>query len=286
MLVIINIFYLIIIQNFDYNFKNRLEALNFDSPDYDLLVIGNSLAMDGVDTELLSRNGFKSYNLSIGGASLMTNYIQLQEYLTMYKYKPDYIILGLGSYMSSFEDEDVHPIVDFTRIDKKFTIDDIPVLKFKWIFKELLKQIVSKEHRDAYLKDGQLKFRKIVYDETRINENLEFAIDKYLSSELITSILKLCTDNNITLIILEMPGFKSVRHLTKIGPFVLDNNNCNGIFLDYNNIEFSKVFCDETDWIGNSHLNEEGARKFSLLLLDDLNKIHQERAAFCRIDDI
>ena len=74
--ILSNIVYLIFIQNIDWNYSKRLEALNFNSPNYDVLVLGNSLAMDGIDAEELSKNGFNAYNLALGGSSLMTNYIQ------------------------------------------------------------------------------------------------------------------------------------------------------------------------------------------------------------------
>lgn len=280
-IALINIIYLLVIKDLDYNFKKRVEALKLESPSYDLLVLGNSLSMDGVDTEFLSKNGFSSYNLSIAGSSLSSNYVQLKEYLSVCKNKPRWIVLGLGSYMNSLDAGNIHPIVDFTRSDKEFTLNDIPVLRFKWIFKELLKRIVSAEHRNAYLQNGQLRFAKKVKDGTQIDENQKFQIDKYESSELIKSILDLCAHNKITLIIAEMPGFKNRRHLDSQGPFVLDKSNCNGILFDYNHIEFGKIFNDKNDWIGNSHLNSFGAQKFTTHLLNDLKKIKHQGTTFC-----
>ncbi len=281
LVVLVNIGYLILIQKFDYNFKKRLETLKFKSPDYELLVLGNSLAFDGIDTELLSDNGFYSYNLALGGSSLKTNLIQLEEYLSICKNRPDYIVLGLGTYIASFESNEIHPIVDFTRPEKNHTIRDIPIIKFKWIFKELLKRIVSAEHRNAYLKNGQLRFKKAVKDDTPINDKQEFQIYKYESSEFINSILELCVNNNITLVMVEMSGYKKTRHLKCYPPKIFDKSNSNGILLDYNNIEFCKIFDDENDWIGNSHLNSFGAIKFTKHLIGDLQKIKYKRTKNC-----
>ena len=108
----VNFLYLQIIQQNDWNFKKRLEAINLENPKYDILVIGNSLAMDGIDTKYMSENGFQAYNLAIGGATLKTNYVQLKEYLSTYDYKPKLIILGVGTYMNSFDGDQIHPIVD------------------------------------------------------------------------------------------------------------------------------------------------------------------------------
>ena len=159
---LINAAYLIIIKKDDWNFSKRIEALNLGTPKYDVLVLGNSLAMDGIDANYLTKKGFLTYNTALGGSSLETNLIQLQDYLAMYEYKPKIIILGLGSYLNNFESTgNIHPVVDFTKTNENnYELEDIPLIKFKWLFKENLKKIFSKQHRDAILVDGQLRFSK------------------------------------------------------------------------------------------------------------------------------
>lgn len=280
--VVSNFSYLLLIQKTDWNFKKRIESLNLVSPKIDVLVLGNSLAMDGVDTRLLTENGFRAYNLAIGGSSLKTNYIQLEEYIAMYEHKPKYVILGLGSYMSSFLDpkETLHPIVDFTLENKKFGIKDIPMVKFNWLFEELLKKIVSKKHRNAYLEYGQLKFRKSVTDNTTFNPLNKFPIQRYINSTLLQDFIKLCSLNNIQLIVVEMPGFKNVRHQKRLDYTFLNKDQTVGILLDCNNVEFCEIFEDNKDWIGNSHLNEYGAIKFTDRLLQKLKNINKETYQF------
>lgn len=272
LIILVNFGYLLFIQATDWNFSKRIEALNLVNPKYDVLVFGNSLAMDGVDAEYLSRNGFNTYNTALGGSSLKTNYIQLKEYLSNYEYKPKIIILGLGTYLNNFESEDVNPIVDYTRQGKKFTVQDIPLLKFRWLFKEQLKKIVSKSHREAYLKKGQLRFKKKVSDKSEIIEKQFFPLDKYLSSEILKSIINLCTENNIKLVILEMPGFKKTRHEKFSDCIIIDPKAQNGFLFDFNYYEFGNNFDDNRDWIGNSHLNEYGARKFTKHIISVLEK--------------
>ena len=60
---------------------------------FEIIVIGNSLAMDGINTEMLG----KAYNLSIGGATLNTNKRQLEEYLESCQKKPKKVILASTS---------------------------------------------------------------------------------------------------------------------------------------------------------------------------------------------
>lgn len=243
------------------------------NPEYDILVIGNSLAMDGIDTRFLSDNGYNSYNLAIGGSSLETNYIQLKEYLSIYDHKPKYVILGLGSYLNSFESGNVNPIVDFTQKNNVYELTDLPVLKFKWLFKEQLKKIVSKDHREAFLDKGQLKFKKSIMDNSTINPKSELPIDKYMTSLVLQQIIVLCEKENIKLLVLEMPGFKKDRHKLNESVFHLDGEK-NAFLIDYNYFEFCELFDDQKDWIGNSHLNQFGAKKFTSYILKDLKKMN------------
>jgi len=267
----LNLLYLYIIQETDWDFKKRIESLNLNSPKYDILILGNSLAMDGIDTRYMNEHALKAYNLAFAGASLKTNYIQLQEYINTYKYKPKYVILGLGSYLNDFKSNTIHPIVDFTRINNSYHISDIPMLKFKWKFKEILKKLVSKPHREAYLDYGQLKFKKKITDKTTVDFNNKFLLEKYMDSIILKDIIKLSSANNIKLFIIEMPGFKKERHVKIFDYKIIDEAKVNGFLLDFNTIEFCKIFKDDEDWIGRSHLNVFGAKKFTKELLKRIN---------------
>ena len=62
-----------------WDFVKRRESLNFNNPDYELLVLGSSLAEYGIDTELLTSQGKKSFNLCLVGSSIKTGYVQINE---------------------------------------------------------------------------------------------------------------------------------------------------------------------------------------------------------------
>src|SRR5687768_3791462 len=96
--IIINFIFLALISLTDWNFKKRIEALRMEKPKFDLIVLGNSLAMDGIDTKLLTEKGLNSYNMAIGGANAETNYIMLEEYLDKCETKPQYVIFGVATY--------------------------------------------------------------------------------------------------------------------------------------------------------------------------------------------
>jgi hypothetical protein len=164
--VLINILYLGIIALTDWDFRKRIEALTFKDPDFELLVLGNSLPEYGIDTELLTSHGIKAYNLAIIGNSDETSYIQLQEYLANYPTKPRYVLYGIASYSDPFYNKGIQPVVEFTMKGHKYRWNDIPVSKFRWFGVEILKKIISRNHRHTTISYGQIKTPKIVPDNT------------------------------------------------------------------------------------------------------------------------
>jgi hypothetical protein len=264
----LNFLFLVILIKTDWDFRKRVESLKFDNPVFDLLVLGNSLALDGIDAELLTDNGIISYNLAIGGSSPRTSYIQLKEYLEVYQRSPDYVLLGLGSYVSRLDGEEIHPVIEFTMENHKYSIRDIPLIKFKWLGVELAKKIVSSTHRNARLSYGQLKFKRISPDNTAY-DSLDLDVQMFENSFYIGEIVRICRQNDIKLFIIEMPGFKNTQNSYDTGPFILNfSNGQSALLYNLNSRTFCEIFDSNQDWIANSHLNETGARKFTKELLE------------------
>jgi hypothetical protein len=258
----------------DWNFAKRIEAISFKSPNYKCIVLGNSLTMDGIDSELLSIRTQSTYNLSIGGSSLKTNLIQLQEYLRIANEDPKTVILGLGSYINNFQSENINPIVEFTMENHQYGIKDLPMIKFRWIIFELLKKVISADHRNAEIIEGQLRISRMVEDTTKNTDPLpSLPIDDYQNSLYIKKIALLCKKKNIRLILCEMPGFKRTQNQTDIGPHkIFINKNFYVDLYNFNNIKFVSNFDSHGDWLGNSHLNKFGAKKYTELLNESLFK--------------
>ena len=274
-IVLINTIYMLVIIKTDWNFKKRIESLNFKNPKYDVLVIGNSLAMDGIDTKLISDSGIEAYNMALGGSSLKTSFIQLNEYLFKYKKKPKYVILGIGTYISDLNSNQINPIVEVTMDNHKYNFKDLPLVKFKWLGIEFLKKIFSTNHRNATIVNGQLRFSKRVLDNTYYDNTNVLKIEKIQNSQWVKKIINLCSENNIKLYIVEMPGFKKVRHIKRFDYLKLFHNKHEAILLDFNTIEDCNIFDEKSDWIGNSHLNKYGAKKFTIKLIQKIHELEQ-----------
>lgn len=266
--ILINFFFLGIIALTDWDCKKRLESLKFDNPDFDLLILGDSFAEYGVDTELMTSQGIKSYNLSLVGNSVWSSYIQLNEYLTKYSKRPRYVILAINSYLDRFDAGiTVEPIVEFTMKDHKYGVKDIPVSKFRWLGVEILKKIVSSKHRKARLSYGQIKWEKNTPDYSKYNE-LYLNTQKYESSDWVGEIAKLCSLKGIKFIIIDIPSIKEAQNLSGFGPYTIYfNNGYSAVLYNCSSRDFCSIFDADKDWIGQSHLNEVGAAKFTKELI-------------------
>lgn len=276
--IAINFIYIEILKRFDWNFSKSVEASNFQNKTFDCLVFGSSFVLDGIDTEYLSKNGIYSYNFAIGGASLKSNLIQLNKYLKHNK-KPKYIIVGLGSsFNQKFDSKKIQPIVSYNYDIKDSTfINSLPLLKFKWLSHEVIKRIISKDHRNIKIVNGQLKIKKKVSDKSNYDKFIIRNLDtlKYTNSEIINKINTICKTNKIELIMIEMPGFKSTQNDIPIKPYLIKSETGSYNLFNLNNKDFcSKTFDNNKDWIGNSHLNEYGARKLTKYILENCVKRH------------
>lgn len=269
--ITVNSIYLIVIGITDWNFSKRVESLRFKDPDYDLLVLGTSLADYGIDTELLSEYGIESFNLALVGSSIKTCYIQLEEYIEKYNKSPKYVLLPINSYLERFDQEGIQPIVEFTMKDQVINLKDVPLSKFNWQTTELIKKALSSEYRSGYVSYGQTRRKKMEPDRTKYDENyLDFK--KIENSKWLGKVAKLCIENNIELLIIEIPGEKYTQNLTPEGPYVIDfNNGSNAMLYNLNSRDFCKFIDSDKDWSGLSHFNMYGATKFTKKLIETTN---------------
>lgn len=267
--ILINFLFLGVIAVTDWDFKKRLESLNFNDPDFELLVLGSSLSQYGVDTELITSQGIKSFNLGLVGNNIRTCHIQLMEYLTQYKNKPKYLFLVINSYLEKLEGNKIQPIVEFTMSGHDYSVKDIPILKFGgiWFGGEVLKKIFSDEHRNAQVIYGQIKRFKKTPDNT-CYKNLYLNLEKVRASDWIGKIAEECKLNDIELIIIEIPGVRETQNLSEIGPYTLNfNNGYSASLYNFNCPEFCNFIDPANDWVGDSHLNTGGAHKFTYELI-------------------
>lgn len=263
--IAINSAFLGIIAYTDWDFVKRRESLNFENPDFRLLVLGSSLAEYGIDTELLTLRGIKSFNLCFVGSSIRTYYVQLKEYVNNYSIRPEYVLVAVNSYLEDFEVDGIQPVVEFTMKDYRYKIKDIPISKFNWAGWELIKKALKRKYNKTHVSYGQKKTIDIVPD-TSNYKGLTLNIKKYESAIWLGEIAKLCKQNKINLIIIEIPGTKDTQNNSKIGPYNISfTNGYSAVLYNLNDNNFFKTLNinDNSDWAGRSHFNKSGAAKFT-----------------------
>ncbi len=264
--ILSNIVYLELLKNFDWSFSKLIEIDAFKEKDYDYLILGNSLALDGFDMKILRDKNIHSFNLAIAGASIKSNYLQLENYLKNNK-APKHIIQGLSSHRNTnFDNEVVHPIVDYLYGKSKLNYKQIPMIKFKWLAAELLKKLVSKDHRSAEIFNGQFRTKKTIPDQSNHRFKMETIIktEKYSNSKYLGKIDSICLEHHINLINIEMPGRKDTQNDAPIGPYQYTNRfGIKRSVYNLNSKEFCQIFDSNTDWLGDSHLNLSGSQKFT-----------------------
>ena len=263
--IVMNVISLVILNYYSPSFKKVHESSGFKNKKYDLLVFGNSLAMDGVDTEYLTKNGIKSYNFAIGGCHVSSCVIQLNNYLKN-NAKPKAILLVLSSSTGrSFLNRVtfVNPEIEFFfNPTLENTILNPPPVKFRWLFAELIKIVVSKDHRHSTVVQGQWRSPKIIPD-TSIYKNTNTTVFNYQDPYL-SQIVDMCEKNRIRVIVTEFPAANNLRNRL---PYIYEAKTLNGKTMkvyNLNNYDISSGFIDsKNDWLAPNHFNQKGAVKIS-----------------------
>lgn len=272
---------MLVIPGIDWEFKKTKEARNFSKQELKVLVLGNSTAMDGINTEMISQRFGKAYNFSVGGASLETNYIQLEKYLEE-NAKPSNVLLFLSSTHVRYTGEnEVHPVIQYyynTSGNASATIEQLPLFKFRWLFVENLKKVLSSTHRSAAIVNGQLQIKRVMKDNSRqkTSDDSCFTPATYLKPGYgyMWKIIELCHKQGISCTVFEMPCWKNMQN--NCSDITIGNGNLPGVELTVHNLN-NRVICDtmlnaSTDWLSKNHLNYHGSVKVTNRIIQILSQ--------------
>jgi hypothetical protein len=261
-----NLLFLYLLGILNVEFKKTKEISQFRNQSFQCIITGNSLSLDGFDAEYMTNNGIPSYNFALGGASLLTNIIQLEHYLENNK-APELIILGLGSHFldRNLDVERINPAVEHFYMDTKLELETLPVIKFKWLGTDMLKLLFSSSHRKAHTKLGQYRSTRSVPDKTEYIESAKpFDVNALVASTDFKRLVELIKKHNCKLAVFQMPLYRASRnnHAEMIN--VKMENGFSFPVINMNRHDIcEELFDPKKDWLGNSHLNTKGAAKFT-----------------------
>lgn len=275
----LNYVYLEILKQTDWSLSKVNRIKNFKDKDYGYIFLGASLTLDGIDAQYLADKGINAYNFGTQGTSIRSSYIQLSKYLENNK-KPEYVILGVGSLSKSYKEYKQEFTIDlpyqYFYFDNELSYNNLPMIQFRGLALENLKKIVSKEHREAKFVRGQLRIKKKVKDKTKYREVLDSTIhvSDYKGASHLFKMDSVCKSRNIKFMVLEMPGFRKTQNKIPVGPHRLADEYHDTITLyNLNNKALvSDLIDSENDWLGNSHLNQYGAKKLTAYIYENILK--------------
>jgi len=276
-IVLFNIVYLQYLKKYDFELSKSVLISKMKNKNIDCVILGHSIPYDGIDAEYLTKKGMSSYNFALGGASIKSSYIQLLNFIKYNKTKVVLLGLSPGRNYKTFKNPPFHPVIDYTYNKRDiYNIRNIPMIKFQWLAIEPLKRLFSKDHKDAKLVLGQLRTTKTIPDQSKYKKEFQkkITIDDFAAAKYLFKIDSLCKVNNIQFIALGMPGYRSTQNEISTGLHKLKYENGGVLYyLNLNNKDFcSNTFDSNKDWLGNSHLNEYGAKKLTKVLYEDYLK--------------
>lgn len=272
---ILNLLYFFVLLNFSLGFNKVYTVSKFENKNYDVIVLGNSMALDGVDASYLSAKGIKTYNLAIAGNHVSSSLMMFEEYLKKNK-APKTVLIGLSSAVGQSYLNKVpynNPGVDyFYKPSFWNNIKNPPLLNFQWLAVDMIKIVISKDHRNAKMVDGQWRTQKVIPDNSVLNPSKHKNNIDY-SNPFLNKLIILCKEKKINIVLVEMTGSRASRNNL---PFIfyaqLADKSKTKIY-NLNNAEIgNSIVNSKTDWLSADHLNVYGAKKQTIFIYNQILK--------------
>ena len=254
-LMFINIVYGIVLIKADWNVKSTVSFFHGNQENIEILVLGNSLGMDGIDADFISNEtGLNCYNACIEGGSLNDALFRFQYALK----NNDISTVIIASNIDYLSDCGRKHIVTEGFSRKSFIFQN-HLSKYHGFHIGVVKKILSEKHRKSLIVKGQLRYENQYLD----NSELKY-VSKECNLERLScyeSIVELAERNSVDLIFVNMPLFKEQRHILNA-----ETINCNLINLNGPSIE--NIIKPKVHFGSVNHLNKQGARVLTLKLLE------------------
>ena len=263
LLILLNILYVMVLLLFNHNFRKSYDISNFKNQNFDVLVFGNSMALDGFDADFITKKGIKTYNMAVAGSHISNSLLLLEHYLKNNS-KPKMIIIGLSSaigrgYLNTTALKNPETTF-FYEPSIKDNLVNPPLLNFQWLAIDMLKIMISKEHRNATTVLGQWRSEKTIADLTNY-KNPKFPKNDY-SNHNLSKIISLCDANNIKIVLIEFPASNSKRNSLPFEYQVTFKNKSIKTVYNLNNKDITNTIINSNkDWLAPDHLNTFGAKK-------------------------
>jgi hypothetical protein len=123
-----------------------------------------------------------------------------------------------------------------------------------------MKIVISKDHRNAKMIEGQWRTEKVIPDSSVFNPSKQKTID--YSNPYLSKLITICKDKNINVILVEMTGSNASRNNLPFNYEVQLADKSKAKIYNLNSFEIGNTIVNfKTDWLSPDHLNLHGAIK-------------------------
>jgi hypothetical protein len=255
----------------------------------DVLFLGSSNVLRGVDTRIFEQHGIKAFNFGTSSQSVYNSYFLLKEYRPLLK--PKYVVLDL--YWPVIAGDGVESTVDIVsnheltynmiemaaRTHNMITIRNLIAVSLLRLIKRLDFYQVKEDFKRKYVHGGFVassyidtvgKTQRLAGLSTLVKLPSDMQL-KYLNK-----FIRLCKKTNTKLIMTVSPVSKEFRNKLKnyddyTNTISAIANKNNIIFIDYN--QEHKLNTNYNDYSDLNHMTSYGASKFTRVLLNDFASI-------------
>lgn len=274
---IVNWAYLLLMRRIDWNFSKAIEAQAFANKDLDILILGNSTAMDGVNAEILSQAVGESHNFALGGATLEANWVQLDRYLAQ-NARPQHVFLFLSScHLNYGIQSGVNPMIDAGTPETP-GLKDMPLYAFRWLLIENVKKLISHDHRTATVVRGQLQMDRVVPDYSAAVPAAPCSdVPDYRGSgyAYLWKMHERCLALGVDFRIFEMPCWQQRQN--GCGDYEVRIDNREVRIVNLNNTDLCRrIIVPERHWLSENHLNRAGSEALTHYLVTLLSPVDEQ----------
>lgn len=273
----------------DYALKNKLILNKAD--DIEVLILGNSHSFYGINPQYFSK---KTFNLAFRSQSIEYDYRLWKRYEPKLK-KNKIIILPISFFTlySRIESFNNSWLVKFYNIYMGLNTSFTPKDNFE-IFSSKVEPLIKKNYyyytsdtSDCISDENGWCKRSGSKNFTKIKEQAIEAYNRHISDtvphfddniKILDKLLKEANDKGIQVIMITSPNYKFYADtVSKSDRYIKMQNALNALDKKYNqaiyiNSMFDKRFID-SDFYDGDHLNEQGAKKYSIFLDSVVNNI-------------
>ena len=264
---------------FDHNERKVHDVVTMDGKDFDVLVLGNSVAQQGIDPRVLQQNWkCTSYNQSVGGASIIESAVLLQHYLSKNS-QPSLVLFGLTINRASMGDG-LRPSVSLRvspdakkyyerfvadhGVDVNRTVEFLSSFRFfryrsalehasKWLFNQ---------NRSIHFVNGFLEITRT----KPVNRGHRTHLSG-ISAAGLRAIDRLCDQRGIQIIYVELPNTAAFNATTagRESTLAVVRQLVGDRFISLNSESVISQL-DDACWVSDDHLNATGAKLVTTIL--------------------